>query len=430
MRKQSNSTQKATTVCTTKKKVLSLQRNKSEMHYIDYIRTFLLYGNVEASHCVGYTANQEEWKNYRVIILPKQTLYLNTTLPIEKHQETIIITEDIIYTAFLLLSRQIEKRMEKDEHGRACWQKNQALFAWIDKPILDVWGVQLLQLLGYPTPSAGFSGINLTHDVDTIAHYRHLRGFLGGIKRGEMQAAWRGFLSLRNDAAFTFHKLLEQDKNLKALKDVKDIYFIKATTGKGFDYPQYNLQGNDFQALATLLKSYQAQIGLHTSYADRNFAEQKDTLEHALGETITANRWHYLRTTDAHDFEGLVKAGFTDDYTMGFADYAGFRLGTCRPVHWINPNATLTTECIPPGGDERGALLLHPLTIMDCTLSSDNYMNLSEEEAFEHCKSLIDITHEYGGEVTLLWHNNTFGKGSYHDRLYPRLLDYIANKNQ
>ncbi len=384
-----------------------------------YIVDFLLYGNREAGACVGYTDEKQEWEKYKVVIVPKQTLYLQTELPIERFQETIIVKEDIIYTAFLLLSRQIEKQMAKDEHGRACWQKNQALFAWIDKPILDIWGGQLLQLLGYPTPSAGFSGINLTHDVDTIAHYRHLRGFLGGIKRGEIQAAWRSILSLRNDAAFTFPTLLTQDKVIKDIKGFKEIYFVKATKGKGFDYPQYDLQGKDFQALVALLREHQAQIGLHTSYDGRNFAEQKGTLEHALGETITANRWHYLRTTDAHDFEGLVKAGFTDDYTMGFADYAGFRLGTCRAVHWINPETHEVSD-----------LVLHPLTIMDCTLSNDNYMNLNEEDAFKHCKKLIDITYEYGGEVTLLWHNNTFGKGSYHDRLYPRLLDYIADKNK
>ena len=33
----------------------------------------------------------------------------------------------------------------------------------------------------------------------------------------------------------------------------------------------------------------------------------------------------------------MIRAGITDDFTMGYADIAGFRLGTCRSVRWINP---------------------------------------------------------------------------------------------
>ncbi len=382
---------------------------------IDHILNFLLYENTEARAQVGYTANQDEWKHYKVVILPKQSLYLHLNFPTATHHDTLIIEADLIYTAFCLLSRKIEEQMQRDEHNRACWKKNRDLFAWIQEPILDVWGHRLLQMLGFPTPSAGFSGVNLTHDVDTIAHYRHLRGFLGGMKRCQWKAAWQALHNLQDDTAFTFPWIVQQDKTL--LPQAKHIYFVKATEGQGFDYPQYDLRGDDFVELLGLLRNHGAEIGLHTSYYTGDIAAQKQALEAAIGQDVSMNRWHFLRTDTPNDLALLEASGITDDYTMSFADYAGFRLGTSRAAHWINP----TTQ-------EVTSLLLHPLTIMDCTLSNDNYMHLGESEALAHSKQLLDTTHQYGGEVTLLWHNTTFGKGMYHDNLYISLLQHIAKK--
>ncbi len=381
---------------------------------IDYILSFLLYGNIEARTQVGYTADPAAWKKYKVVILPKKELYLQPNLPQSQQAGTIIIEADIIYTAYCLLSRKIEELLPCDEHERACYKENVTLFAYTNQPILDLWGHQLLLALGLPTPSAQFRGINLTHDIDTIAHYRHLRGFLGGLKRGEWKNAFRGLRSLQADAAFTFPWLIAQDK---LLPQAKQIYFVKATAGKGFDYPQYDLHSTDFRILTDLLHKHNATIGLHTSYYTGNIAAQKQALEAAINQPINTNRWHYLRTTSPTDFASLIEAGITDDYTMSFANYASFRLGTCRPVHWLNPDTHEVTN-----------LILHPLTIMDCTLSNSNYMHLTEEEAFAHCKQLIDLTHQYAGELTLLWHNTTFNKGTYHDRLYPRILTYVASK--
>ncbi len=383
------------------------------MQVNDYILNFLLYGNAEAHALVGYTANADEWKNYKVVILPKQSLYLHLDFPTSTHHDTLIIEADLIYTAYCLLSRKIEEQMQRDEHNRACWQKNRDLFAWIEQPILDVWGHRLLRLLGLPIPSAGFSGINLTHDVDTIAHYRHMRGFLGGLKRGEWKAAWKAAHNLYDDTAFTFPWMIEQDARCGG----RMIYFVKATEGQGFDYPQYDLQGKDFKTLLALLLHHGAEIGLHTSYYTGDIAMQKQSLEQVIGQAVRSNRWHFLRTDMPTDFALLQNAGVTDDYTMGFADYAGFRLGTCRAVRWINPATQEVTS-----------LVLHPLTIMDCTLSNNNYMNLREDKAIKHCKELIDTTYQYGGEVTLLWHNHTFGKGDYHDKLYPKLIHYLQQK--
>ena len=49
----------------------------------------------------------------------------------------------------------------------------------------------------------------------------------------------------------------------------------------------------------------------------------------------------------------LEKAGITDDFTIGYPDVAGFRLGTSRPVHWINPeNKREKLVCLSEKGKE------------------------------------------------------------------------------
>jgi hypothetical protein len=112
----------------------------------------------------------------------------------------------------------------------------------------------------------------------------------------------------------------------------------------------------------------------------------------------------------------LAEAGYTDDFTMGFADEAGFRLQTCRAIRWINPQTMQLTN-----------LTLHPLIIMDCTLSNDNYMHLTEDEAYFLCERLIDKVKLHRGDLCLLWHNTSINNRSYHRSLYPKIIEIITN---
>ena len=251
-------------------------------------------------------------------------------------------------------------------------------------------------------PKQGFSAINLTHDVDTITSYRHLRGALGGIKRGHWREVAASLFNREDDPAYTFPWLIEQDEKVRRRHpQTRMIYFIKHTRGRGLDYPQYNLHGRDYKTLEQMLLHHGASIGLHSSY----YGEIK--------QPMALHRSHYLRCT-IKQMQCLVDFGVTDDYTMGFADVAGFRLQTTRPVRWINPETMTLTS-----------LTLHPLTVMDCTLSHENYMNLSEDEAFYYTQRLIDKVRQNGGELTLLWHNQII-ENDYHKNLYQEILDYLA----
>ena len=274
-------------------------------------------------------------------------------------------------------------------------------------PTVDEYARMLMKLLDLPLPTPSFSQIYLTHDVDTIAHYRHMRGAIGGILRGQ----WRNVLASRkdihNDPAFTFSWLISQDKQVEG---AKCIYFVKDTEGKGYDYPQYNLNGNDFAIVKQLIENSGAKIGWHGSYYGGDKANR------LLGDKAGLHRSHYLRCS-IDQMQRLAEMGVTDDFTMMFPDQVGFRLQTTRPVRWINPKTMQLTD-----------LVLHPLTVMDCTLSNSNYMNLSEDEAYFECQRLFEKVHQNSGEVVILWHNTIITDAGYHRSLYPKLLNLLIEK--
>lgn len=396
---------------------------------IDYIISFLLYGDKDAAKKVGYTADSDEGKKYKVVIKPSENSPLIN--PEKNWQdfypevERIILSRcmsddmDIISFVCFFLSRAEETIInQRDQHGRflACHSllgKHNLL----NIPLIDEYSRHLLKRLGRPLPEQKISNVNLTHDVDCLCRYRSIRGFAGGIKRGKISEALSALKDRRNDPAWTFEWLTKEDNKIHG----EQIYFLKAGNGKIYDYPQYDLFGSDCKAMLSLIKSNGAKIGLHVSYAAGEWSgprplmqTEKQLLERAIDEQIYLSRHHYLRSTSIDNMQQLADIGITDDYTMGFADRAGFRMLTCRPVRWINPKTLKVTN-----------LTLHPLTVMDCTLSSEKYMNLTEDEAYYICEQLIDKTCQNSGELTLLWHNDTLNT-SYHRSLYSSLIAYIS----
>ena len=386
---------------------------------VDYIIQFLLYGNEEAAKQVGYTPDEAEWQNYRVVIVPNGQLGKEIVMPdfseakgerLEAkgtEQPTWIIRTDIVYNTFFFISRAEEvMNTERDEHGRflakysILGQNNRLMI-----PTVDEYARMLMKLLDLPLPTPSFSQIYLTHDIDTIAHYRHLRGAIGGIVRGEWRKVIASLRDIHNDPAFTFSWLIAQDKKVEG---AECIYFVKDTLGKGYDYPQYKLGGKDFETAEELIENSGAKIGWHGSYYGGDKANR------LLGDKAGLHRSHYLRCS-IDQMQRLAEVGVTDDFTMMFPDQVGFRLQTTRPVRWINPKTMQLTD-----------LVLHPLTVMDCTLSNSNYMNLNEDEAYFECQRLFEKVYQNAGEITLLWHNTIINPSTYHKSLYPKLLNILS----
>lgn len=386
---------------------------------IRYIVSWLLYGNTEAAKMIGYTDDPNQWDRYQLVILPCGHLGKDWVMPDlsnPKLENGKIIRLDLVYNTLFFASRAEELLTDqRDEHGRFL-SKHSILGREnrLQIPMLDEYARFLTKTLQRvceeneipctaELPKPQFSHLYLTHDIDIFDCYRHLRGAIGGILRGESKKVWAAWQDIHNDPAYSFPWLMEQDHRItRDHEEARVIYFAKHTSGRGYDYPQYSRHSKDYVRLRTSLKRMGARIGIHSSYY--GFSGETDHNHH---------RSHFLRC-DIDNMQRLVGSGVTDDYTMMFPDQCGFRLQTCRPIRWMNPK---TWELTP--------LTLHPLTVMDCTLSASQYMHLNEDEAYFYCQRLFDKIRQNGGELVLLWHNFDPSGNPYQYTLYPKLIELI-----
>jgi len=95
---------------------------------------------------------------------------------------------------------------------------------------------------------------------------------------------------------------------------------------------------------------------------------------------------------------GWEQAGMTYDSTMGYADHAGFRCGTCHEYPAFDPVKQVTVK-----------IRIRPLVAMECTVIDKAYMGLtSAADAYDAFMKLKNACKSVGGTFTLLWHNSRF----------------------
>lgn len=425
---------------------------------IYYIIRFLLGVDRAGAYSslIGYTSDVRLFHKYKVVIVPSgffQSSVYGTPeslpqLPLKEiegvpllfgtpkeecFEETWVIYADIIASSYFLLSRyeEIQKRDIRDKHGRFPGKESLPYKAgFIHRPIVEEYGRLLRHWLRkacvrIPEPQPELQKIWLTHDVDAPFFCRSLRNIcretLKGIGFREALKLYQG--PLEKDPYYTFPWMLEQDSLVKNRFGDRChiLFFLKAGGRHANDKPHYQVRSHDIQKLLHLFKKNKALLGLHSSYEAGIYPdlipEEKMRLEHDWKlENIHLNRHHYLASREPEDLTKLIKAGITDDFTMGYADVSGFRLGTCRPVKWINPMTRQLTS-----------LTLHPLSVMDCTLSESQYMGLSPDEAYQYCAELVREIRQHRGEIVWLWHNTSFAgtESDYHKKLYVRLLNLL-----
>ncbi|MDD4516519.1 polysaccharide deacetylase family protein [Massilibacteroides sp.] len=423
--------------------------------YIQYIIRFLLGDSIPGEYIssVGYTDDPRQYDKYSIVIRPcgffDSTTYGKTSsipsFPLKQLDrtpllfgettekmigDTLVLYADLVASSFFLLTRYEEmvKRSVRDEHGRFPGKESFPFRGeFLHRPIVDEYGLYLrnkLRQLGakLPAEKQSIRKIYLTHDVDAPFYCRTWRSIVREIKNG--QSIWKAIKTktgkLEEDMNYTFPWLFSEDNKLRAAfgkERCKPICFFKGGGNTKQDKPVYSLTNKDIKSLFTLCKHDRIEIGLHSSYQAGKEPEQivkeKKKLESATGGKIKANRHHFLSSREPEHFAFLLKSEINHDFTMGYADVAGFRLGTCRAVRWINPGTRKLTS-----------LVLHPLTIMECSLSEEKYMNLSYEEALDYSLGLINQTALHRGELSLLWHNTSLQTG-YLKNLYSTLLDKI-----
>jgi hypothetical protein len=357
---------------------------------------------------------------------------------VQRDRDILVVRADIVASAYFLLTRYEEwvRTDVRDEHGRFPGKESLPCRAgFIDRPVVEQYSELLRQWaravgIDLPQPRRRFS-VLLTHDVDSIGSrlraFQPLRSLLSAMlgRQSWRQAVRTSTVALRlaDDPFDNIAEVVRLDRSL--LERVgpelcRTVYFFMG--GRHFSHDaNYHIQDPPARRALDCVLSASAEVGLHASYGAGQWPElvagERAALEQVVGRPVHKNRHHYLAWREPADGQALAKAGICWDSTLGYADVAGFRLGVCRPIPLFDP----ADRCL--FGIEE-----HPLIVMDCTLSEKRYLGLDEEAAFACVRRLAEVTCRYRGEFVILWHNTVLAPAdaNYHPRLYPRILDHLA----
>ena len=314
---------------------------------------------------------------------------------------------DIFAASFYFLSRYEEYLVESSDAHQRFDAKDSLAYQhnFLNVPIVDCW-VQILKKtlennfpqLAFPTKTHSFTP---TYDIDLAFAYLQ-KGFflqLAGYAKLLLKLDFRKIitrtkvlLKKEEDPFYTFDYLIDIHKK----HQLRPCYFFLAAKHKSKYDRNPAWENKAFQKLISDL-SLSSEIGIHASYYAKENPQrieaERSYLQIVAQKPIVKNRFHFLRFTLPDGYRHLLENGITEDYSMGYPEYIGFRAGTCTPFFFFDLPKNAPTN-----------LLVYPLLCM--------------ENAFLHCRSSEEIIQilvpyiekikQYNGTLTTLFHNHAF----------------------
>ncbi len=326
-------------------------------------------------------------------------------------------TVDLPLSILLNLSRWEETlAVDRDAHGRFLAERSAAFQAgFLHRPVVDEYALAFEQALKclIPTwvPPEKKLRVKISHDADHIGiPFRWKDVFRHTTHHGNP----------RNSARDLFGCLIgTESSDLRALREIVDLslerrmdsaVYWKASLPGPRD-SGYDPRHRKVRKIIEWMRERDVESGVHPGYETFHCPEKLrreiQVLREALGDGPLGGRQHYLRWSP-DTWIHWETCGLAYDSTLCFAEYAGFRAGTCVPYRpWL---FSLNREA---------DLLEIPLLVMDRTLLG--YMKLSLQQSVRVVQDCINRCQAVGGVFTLVWHNNTFLDPAYRS-LYFQLL--------
>ena len=206
--------------------------------------------------------------------------------------------------------------------------------------------------------------------------------------------------------------------------DISDSNNIKSTfnfiCGKSNSYnADYDIESLIIQNLIKKINDRGHLIGLHPSYDcylnHELIKKELNQLKNIFGDLNikqkeTTSRMHYLRWKTPDTLVNLNSLGIKRDTSLGYAEHAGFRCGTCHNYQGYD----LINH-------EKLDIMIEPLIVMDGTLFSKKCMNLEYKSAFNYATDLKKKCKKMNGQFNILWHNSSF-QNSKQKEFYQNLI--------
>ncbi len=345
---------------------------------------------------------------------------------------------DLLGTIFYLLSHYAECiQQEKDIHNRI--SSMHALVVeknWHSRCVVNECAQLFLQELQLHFPQLKIKKpdfkFRVTHDVDRPYKYAfeplmtHVKRGIGSYKFGNTfkrifielgRIILYPFLKNKVDPFDHFDWIIKENKNFNSHPF---FYWIPIQAHAEYD-SKYNLHDPLMKQLIEKLKNQGATMGCHPNY---NSSETPDGIKEnwiAFSDEMSFenkkhNRQHFLKFNPLTFPEQLERAGVVEDSSFGWADRTGFRASTSLPYYLFDVKNKKSTP-----------ILEIPLCVMDVTLITPRYMNITHPESvLKEFAKWLELVKANGGIYCILWHNDTL-QYSFYRNVYWKVIK-LASK--
>ncbi len=298
--------------------------------------------------------------------------------------------------------------------------------------------IPLLEI--HPVPQGYSFTACLTHDIDFVGIRSHMFdhtmwGFLfrstvgaawkylnGRIRIGQLLKCWGAAASL----PFVFLGWMEDfwepfEWYLRAERGLAATYFLIPFKGhRGERVPGRHgsrravaYEVADLTERTATLQQHGCELGVHGIDAWHSVEKGRTELAKvakSIDNSPVGIRMHWL-LQDSKTPLVLDESGYAYDSTSGYNETIGYRNGTSQVFR-------------PLGAD---TLLELPLHIQDGALFYPHNLNLTESEAEKRCHSLLKNSHEFGGVLTLLWHDRSHAAERFWGGFYIKLVQTLKS---
>ena len=321
--------------------------------------------------------------------------------------------DDLVASAFYWLSGWQEfSVLARDQHGRFSHKASlQAILEVTRLPVVDCYRMQLrarLEGAGINTALRKWAGKDWafcpTIDVDYLRHWRFgmmfrekVEYFLLNRRKVSVSERWRRLFQFirsyfsRGDAFKIALRNMYQAIRAYGSATI----FLKAAA-HGPNDVSYQLDQRFLRRLLVDLSSDGFEIGLHPSYHAHTHAaylrSERSALAEFTGTDSVSVRQHFLRYDPVMTPHIQEAIGFRIDSSLGFAECAGFRNGTCLPFLRFDPVRNKVMD-----------IWEMPLLFMDGALF--NRQKYGTAKAIQESTELLKLCQTFGGVAVGLWHN-------------------------
>ncbi|MCO4293650.1 polysaccharide deacetylase family protein [Solitalea sp. MAHUQ-68] len=337
--------------------------------------------------------------------------------PFFKDDEYSYFDIDLIGSIFFCLTLYEEATSEvTDKHGRFPSRESILYKEGIyDRPIVNEYVLILEELLrtkfNYISPKKKNYKLVLSHDMDySLSHEVNLENFL---------KSCAGDLFIRKSPALLtrrlYSKIVKKERlhenpdpmnNIDYLMDVSESLGVVSEfnfiveQGKGTIDVRYDIEKQFYKDLMVRVRERGHILGVHPSYTtycdlqktQSEFKKFKRLCsELGVRQEFWGGRHHYLRWKNPVTWSIWDEMGADYDSSVGSSELMGFRAGTCYPYKVFDLK-----------NRKRLKLLERPLIVMDHSI----FKMADFKNAVQKVIELSKLCKFYGGEFSLLYHNN------------------------